>query len=286
MRSILLSVALALACGSAFAQAVIEAVQFPAWIERDGSAPIPATPGMELRARDQVRTGGNSRVLLRLPEGSSVKLGENARYSIQAQRREGNVYTAAMAVLEGAFRFTTDTFGRGRARRDISINFVTVTAGIRGTDVWGKSAPDREIVCLLEGMVEVGRGSDKPLLLNQPLQFYIAPKDKPAEPVGIVSEQQIREWAAETEIEAGKGASRRGGIWKVRLATVDTPDEALRLYDAVRAAGYPARILPADVDGKHVYQVRLIQLPSRVEAQALANTVKGRYGVNEPAVTR
>src|SRR4051812_9075080 len=135
--------------GAVAAPAIIEAVQYPAWIEREGKPSIPAMPGMPLQDRDQVHTGASSRVLLRMPEGSSVKLGENARYRIDVQQRQANVYLATMNVLEGAFRFSTDFFGHYRGRREVHINFPTVTAGIRGTDVWGKSAPDREIVCLI-----------------------------------------------------------------------------------------------------------------------------------------
>jgi len=35
---------------------------------------------------------------------------------------------------------------------------------------------------------------------------------------------------------------RRGGRWKVVFATVDTQQESLKVYDAVRAAGYSAGI--------------------------------------------
>src|SRR5512132_3195359 len=82
--------ALALAAGTALAQtasgrtarsapaapgALVEGVQMPAWVER-GNETIPLTPGMALRDRDRVRTGDNARILLRMAEGSAVKLGE------------------------------------------------------------------------------------------------------------------------------------------------------------------------------------------------------------------
>ena len=41
--------------------AVVEAVQMPAWVER-GGASIPLAPGMALRDRDRVRTGANARI--------------------------------------------------------------------------------------------------------------------------------------------------------------------------------------------------------------------------------
>src|SRR4051794_15312116 len=56
--------------------AVVEAVQMPAWVERDG-ARMPAAPGMPLKERDQLRTGAHSRLLLKTADGSLVKLGEN-----------------------------------------------------------------------------------------------------------------------------------------------------------------------------------------------------------------
>ena len=42
--------------------------------------------------------------------------------------------------------------------RDVRVKVNAVTAGIRGTDVWGKSESDRDIVCLLEGRIDVSHG--------------------------------------------------------------------------------------------------------------------------------
>lgn len=269
-------------------EAVVEAVQMPAWVERDG-AKIPLAPGMELHDRDRVRTGANSRLLLRMPEGSAVKLGENGTLTLDNLRmqRDRNLFSGAMKVFEGAFRFTTDVLRRsGGVKRDLNITIATVTAGVRGTDLWGKAAADRDIVCLIEGIIQVTRGADAPLLMDRPLSFYIAPKDKPPLPVAPVPKEQLAQWAAETEIQAGRGAARRGGKWKVVLASVDSQVEALNLYDAVRGAGYAAEINPAKVQDKRVYDVRLSNLPSRVEAQALADSIRGKMGVTEPKVSQ
>ena len=61
--------------------ASVEGVQMPAWVERNGRR-TPLLPGMELRAGDQIFTGAGSRALLRLAEGSVVKLGENGTLRI------------------------------------------------------------------------------------------------------------------------------------------------------------------------------------------------------------
>lgn len=266
--------------------ALVEAVQMPAWVER-GTDRIPLSPGMALRDRDRVRTGDNARIVLRLAEGSTVKLGEKGSLLLDGMRMQPreNVFAATMKVFEGAFRFTTNVLVRYRGRREVEVTISAVTAGIRGTDLWGKAAADRDIVCLIEGAIEVRRGAEPPFTMDQPLSFYIAPKDKPALPVAPVPKEQLEQWATETDIQPGRGAARQGGRWKVVLATVDTQQEALRLYDTVRAAGYAADIRPEEVQGKRAYAVRLSHLPSQAEAQALADALRGRLGVAEPKVT-
>lgn len=263
--------------------AVVEAVQMPAWVER-GGARIPAAPGMELRDNDRLRTGANSRLLLRMGEGSQVKLGENASLRLDSlAQQDENIFKAAMNVLEGAFRFTTDAVAAKR-RREVNITVVTVTAGIRGTDLWGKGAPKREIVCLIEGAIEVSPPNEAPIVMDQALQFYVR-EDGKSKPVGKVDAEQLRQWATETEIAPGKGAARRGGKWKVIAASADTQEAALKLYDALRDNGYSAGIQPVRAGDKLVYNVRLANLPSRAEAEALAASLRGKMGVAEPKVS-
>jgi hypothetical protein len=279
----LVSSALLLAPALAWSQAaVVEGVQMPAWVER-GGARLPVSPGMELRQGDRVRTGGGSRLLLRLSEGSHVKLGENASLRMTELAPTKELFKGALSVLEGAFRFTTTALGVNR-RRDININVATVTAGVRGTDLWGKSIPTRQVVCLIEGRVEVGAPGETPVTLDQSRQFYQRVNDQ-TQPVGFVDPVQLGEWAKETEIEAGKGAARIGGKFRVELAALDNQNDALAVYDASRGAGYAAEIRPAKVEDKLVYRVQIRNLPSRAEAQALADQLKGKFGAAEPRVS-
>jgi hypothetical protein len=266
-------------------QAVVEAVQMPAWIER-GGARVPLAPGMGLQSNDRLRTGADARLLVKLADGSSVKLGENAQLQLAtiATRRD-SVFVSAMNVLQGAFRFTTDALARSR-RRDVSVTVATVTAGIRGTDLWGKAAADRDIVCLIEGRIEVSRQGDPTITMDQPLSFYIAPRGQPAQPVAPVNPEQLKQWATETEIADGRGAARRGGRWKVVLASGESENEVLTVYQAVRAAGYAAELQPRRVQGRRSYDVRIASLPSQAEAEALAGRLSGQYGVSSPRVTQ
>ena len=278
-----------LASGLANAQsaAVIEGVQMPAWVERSegGATPrkMPVVPGMQLKAGDKLTTGGGSRLQVRLAEGSVVKLGENGTLQLKELEPSKTLFKAALGVLEGAFRFTTDIAAKNR-RRDVSISVATVTAGIRGTDLWGKSVPDRQIVCLIEGRIEVAGPSETPFTMDQPRQFYRREKGV-THPIGLVEEAQLGEWAKETEIQKGKGAARRGGKWKVNLLSAPKQNAVLDVYDKVRAAGYGAEIFPTMAGEKRVYVVRINGLPSKAEAQALADQLKGKHGVAAPKVS-
>jgi len=187
--------------------AVVEGVQMPAWLEREGSR-TPLNPGMELKPGDRLQSGGGARILVRLVEGSTVKLGENGTLVLESLDPAKELFKAALRVLAGAFRFTTDVAARSR-KRDVSVRIQSVTAGIRGTDLWGRSRSDQQIVCLLEGAVEVGAEGETPVTLDQPLQFYQRLQGS-TQPVGFIEKKQLDQWARETEIEHGKVGERRG----------------------------------------------------------------------------
>jgi hypothetical protein len=279
-----LAAAAALLAGQVFAQpaAVVEGVQMPAWVERAGRT-SPVAAGMALQAGDQLRTGAGSRLLLKLSEGSLVKLGENGTLRIAEMAPTQDLFKAALRVFEGAFRFTTD-FAAKQRRRDVKITVATVTAGIRGTDLWGRSRDERQIVCLIEGRIEVGAEGEQAVTMDQPRQFYIRDKGQ-TQPLSFVEPQQLNEWAKETEIERGKGAARVGGKWSVTLVTADNQRSALTVYDAVRKAGYAAEIMPSKDAEKRSYAVRIRNLPSKAEASALAGELRGKHGVENPAVS-
>src|SRR5712691_10929101 len=184
--------------------AMVEAVQMPAWVER-GGASHPLMPGMELKDNDQVRIGA----------GSAVKLGEKSSLFLGGmQMRGNNVFEATLKVAEGAFRFTSELFAQFHGKRDVNISIKTVNAGIRGTDLWGKSAPDREVVCLIEGRIEITQPNDTPFTMDQRLSYYVH-EGGLSRPVATVIPDQLREWAAETETQEGRGVSTRGGKWKI-----------------------------------------------------------------------
>jgi hypothetical protein len=281
-------VSLAASQAAAAPAAVVEGVQMPAWVERaviGGIRRIPLAPGMELRGGDEVKTGAGSRLYIKLAEGSLLKLGENASLRLlDLQPDRGGFFKAALNVLEGAFRFTTDVLAKER-RREVSIRVATVTAGIRGTDLWGKSdRADRQTVCLIEGKIEVGAEGEAPVTMDQERQFYRRDKGQTM-PLGFVEPTQLAQWAQETEIADGQGAVLRGGKWRVTLASVNTQSEALSVYDQLRTAGYAAEIHPVKAGEKRIYVVRISRLPTKADAEALAAQLRGKHGVEEPKVS-
>jgi len=284
MKALLLALLLGVAPLQAFAQAaaVIDGVQMPAWRERDGNR-VPLVPGMELRAGDRILTGKEARVLVKLSEGSVVKLGENGTLRFAELQPSKELFRAALQVLEGAFRFTTDLAAKAR-KREVTVRVEQVTIGIRGTDFWGRSRAERQIVCLLEGAIQVGAAGEQPVTMDKPRQFYRRDKGK-TEPVGFVEAKQLEQWALETDIQAGKGALRSGGRFGVQLATADKRDTLVSIQKQLSDAGYPAEIAQRKEGDKLSYIVRIRQLASREEAQALASQLKGKFGVREPRVT-
>jgi cell division septation protein DedD len=254
--------------------AVVEGIQLPAWVSREGKRQ-PLAIGTELKSNDEVSTGGNSRLLLRLGDGSVVKLGENGKLQLTGlvQKRKEGFIAATLKVLEGAFRFTTEVAMKNRSKRDITVQLPTVTAGIRGTDIWGKNLGDTEVLVLIEGKITVTRAGDQPVQMKDPLTYLQAPKAGSAT-VEAVPMEQLKAWAAETEIAEGTGALRKGGRWKLYLGRYREQLEALSLYDSLRREGYPVRIQPQQGEGGQLYRVRLAGFSTEQEANALGARLK------------
>jgi hypothetical protein len=276
--ALLIATLFALSGAHAGPVAKVEQVQYPAWLDRGGLA-VPLTPGTALQPADQVRTGKNARVYIVLDEGSRVKLGEGARFELESAKT-GSIFRASLNVLEGAFRFTTSAVGRLK-KRDVAIKVANVTAGIRGTDLWGKSTSERDIVCLIEGDISVKSDTGGEVRMNQPLQFYQKPRGLAPLPVGKVDPDQLRKWGEETEIAPGAGTAREAGAWRVEAARFTSRDGALALTRALRGEGYPAEML--SIGGEFVPSVS--GLVSEAEASGLARNIAGVPGT-APRVAR
>jgi hypothetical protein len=250
---------------------VVEGLQSPAWVLR-AEQRRPVRAGMRIEPGDTLTTGPSGRLLLRLEEGSHVKLGEEARFRVESftpPDRGGGLFESALGVLRGAFRFTT-TLASRRHRRAIDVSVSTVTVGIRGTDIWGRSTAEQDLVCLIDGRITVRRGDAPPLEMSEPLTFYVAPRGRPAKPVESVSEEQLAQWAAETELTEGQGVARMGGRWVTSVASLREARRAQALAERLRERGYPVEVTPVTVAGVDWQRLVIPGLAGRQEAEALA----------------
>jgi hypothetical protein len=259
--------------------AVVETVLMPAWLYRDAGY-SPLQPGMALQSGDTVLSGSRARVQLRLEEGSTVKLGEYARFeldSLAAPTPADEAFRGALSVVKGAFRLTTSPFMKHR-KREISVRIATITVGIRGTDIWGKVNPERDLLALLEGNIEVAHDSGAKFTMQEPLTYVSAPRNAALQPIQRIAEDQLKVWAAETEPQPGSGLSQTDGAWKVRMGAYRAKAAALRAQGFYRKQGY-AVDLEKMRRGPHAYRLMIHHLTSHEDAEALAAGLRERFGL-------
>jgi hypothetical protein len=271
----------------ATALAEVEALTLPAWLVRDGQR-APLAPGLRLRDGDRLASGKGARMRLRLADGSTVKLGENAQFTLadRARKPADGAFRASLGVVEGAFRFTTAALDRYRGKREMQVRFSTVTVGIRGTDLWGKSLADRDIVALIEGRIELARAGEPMVTMDQPKTWFQAPRGASALPVAPLADDLLARFAAETEIAPGAGSLQRGGRWRLVVLAAADRTAALDAHDRLRTAGFPAALQPVDDVGADMYRVVLDGLQSAAEASAIAAKLHAELGLAPSAVTR
>ena len=257
----------------------VDAVQLPAWLDRGGLT-VPVSAGLPLQAGDTLRTGTGARLMLKLEEGSLVKLGENARFTIEkAQPAKNGAYEATLNVVTGAFRFTTDALAKSTPR-DVTIAVGgNATIGLRGTDLWGRSNSEgKDIVCLIEGKIEVTGNDRKALTLDKPLQMFQSARARPPEALSFLPAEQLSVFAAETEIESGKGSSTIGG-WKVVIDGFASRDALRDAARNLRVNGYPAEVTPENT-------LVIAKMDSELSARQLAARLKAGSGFKEVRIAQ
>jgi len=265
--------------------ALVQAVQMPAWLQR-GASTVPLRVGTALRNGDRLVTGAHARIYVQTADGSTVKLGENATLALDGlsqKREEQSLFNAVLDVAKGAFRFTTSGLAKLKGR-DVTVRVAGATIGIRGTDVWGKDGSDQGVVCLIEGKIDVTGVDNRQFVMDQPLSFYKMPKGAAPLPVAPVEMEQLKKWAVETDIVGP--AMHSGGKWKVELLTLAEEGAALAAYDQWRDAGYDVRLKPVTQGAGWTYTLRIHGLADRVEAEKLAAQLKGMLGAENPSASR
>ena len=259
--------------------AEIERLQSPAWVKR-GERLRALSPGFPLQAGDELSTGAGGRLLIQTSDGSHVKLGSNAKFVMEKLQsgNQSSVFKGVWRVLHGAFRYTTTVLGTNR-KRDVSITVGIASIGIRGTDIWGKSNEEQDLVCLIEGEIEVSRGNDAPVSMAEPLSVYTAPRGGPANPLGTVDVPELQQWAAETEIDSGQGVLQLDGQYNVILLSSKKQSYAKKMQQRFQAEGYPAELLEYDADGIIWHRVGIKNFASFDDAKSFATQIEGVLGI-------
>ena len=235
--------------------AVSKACRCPAWVERGGSARRRSRRAWRCSDRRPRRHRRRlARCCCKLAEGSAVKLGENARSAGGLAERRRDRRTArhgvARRACEGAFRFTTGIFAQAAPSATSRSRVATVTAGIRGTDLWGKS-DERARPRLPDRGRDRGRrhGADR-RVHDGPSRCRSTSRRATGKPLPVGSwskPQQLSEWAAETEIDARQRRARAAAAaWSVqRRRRPDKPALRSSLRRSCARRAIPRRSRPA-----------------------------------------
>lgn len=260
----------------------VEAVQMPAWTTRDGKR-RPLSAGDTVSTAQEVETAASAGLVLRLAEGSIVRLGEKTRLGVQ--RLEVNDADGRIAVrselklFDGFFRFATSAVAKVAGQREIDVSLRTATIGIRGTDFWSMTDAEHDAACLFEGNVALATRDQGALVLDKPTAFWARFFNQPVKPVGNATPDELAKFLKSTELSPGKGVAVVGGRWRVVAAAAGSDAAAQALATRLREAGYPAQVRAKEAAGKKVHEVRINGFATRDDAAAILERIASVDGV-------
>ncbi len=243
----------------------------PAWGVKDGQH-VPLAPGDWLTDMQEVETAPGAGLVLRVPEGSLIRLGEKTRMGVQRFEVDTAMGTtrvkAQLKLYEGFFRFATSAVAKAVGVRDVEVSLRTATVGVRGTDFWSMSDAAHDAVCLFEGNVKVQTQEQGEIGLERPTAFWARFFGKPLQPAGNATPEQLNTFLASTELKPGQGVAVPGGQWRVIALESNDSRKSLALAGQLRAEGYPAQMRRSRVTQRG-FEVVIGQLASQRDAEAL-----------------
>jgi len=256
---------------AAAANMVVEAVQLPTWVERQGQR-WPAQPGQQLRDNDKAVTADGARMLLRLPDRSVIKLGEQTQFQIETlvARQPGAAGPAeiqsSLRLITGVFRYATDFTSKVLGhKRELNLKLATATVGIRGTDFWSMTDAEHDAVCVFDGSVAVERADKPEITLDKPGAFWVVFTGQPEKAAGQATPDQLAKFIGQAEMKPGSGVLLQGGRWRAVVGQPTSATEAAALRLRLRTAGYPAVL----VIKNGLHEVRINQLATREDAETV-----------------
>lgn len=291
------------------AAAVVEGVQMPVWVEQDGIK-MPLAPGIPLQNSNIVTTGAGGRVQLKLEEGSTLKLGENAHMlldNLAPSRGFNQDFRIAVAVNQGAFRLTSSTITKKTvikkklkkgtkkitkrevleaSPRIVSVQLGSINASAVGGDIWGKANEKRDLVALFRGSVVVAHDDASQTTLTRNKTFVDALDGGSLNQTRNASASDIASWKRETDLTAGHGVASKKGLWKVSVGTFREGAEAEALRSKIADEGYAVELAPANISGRTQTRVQVPHFKTSVDAQAIAQRIRKEFDLDTVTVIR
>lgn len=112
--------------------------------------PRPLDVGSDVQLGDIISTGKDTRLEIEFTDGTIVRLGERAHFTVVEYVLEQNGGNAVMRMLQGAFQVTSGKMMQ-LADASMTVETNTATIGIRGTTFWGGELENGFEVALLKG---------------------------------------------------------------------------------------------------------------------------------------
>jgi hypothetical protein len=248
--------------------AEVQAVQYPAWLDRNGKL-TPLSPADGVRSSDTVVSGSGSRVMLGLADGSQIKLGSEGRFAIEQLSIQN------FKLIKGFFRYSSSALGKLSGKRNIDLKVSTATIGVRGTDYWAMTDAAHDAVCVFDGKVEVATQDQGVINLDQPTAFWARFFDKPSQPAGNATPAELARFIASVEPVPGNGVAIVNGRWRIVAAAETTATAAQAINKSLREQGYPAEV----ARNHGLNEVRINYFASRTDAEATLKRLTAQEGL-------
>ena len=110
--------------------------------------------------------------------------------------------------------------------------------------------------------------------MNEPLQFFVVPRDDKPKPITKAPQKQIDEWSLETAITEGLGAVRASGAWRLEVMRSADQSAARALAGRLQDA-YPALVAAVETaPGGAQYAVRVPGIATAKDGDALLSRLQ------------
>jgi hypothetical protein len=265
----------------------VEAVQMPAWAEGKNWRRAIA-PGSMVLANETIETGAGAGLVLSLAEGSVIRLGEKTRLGVNALQVNSengmSQIDSKLKLFQGFFRFATSAVSKIVGQRKVELQLASSTAGIRGTDFWAMSDEVHDAACIFEGRIDINTPNQGTVSLSEPTAFWSNFFDKPAEPAGKATPQQLQKFLNSTELTPGSGVATITGKWRVVSGQFANLNAAKAQSELLQKAGYSSSVNALGTSGKTGYEVSIGRLAGPDDANAVATKISLLSG--QQAITR